>query len=77
MNPINLQHQKKLANIIDVGSCIKIENSKKLFQIIGINSKESICWIREWPLNFENYQTFALPINKVKISMSCPDIKNN
>ena len=76
MNSINLKNKKKLKDIVDIGSCIKIENSNKLFQIIGINSKKSICWIREWPLHYQNYQTFALSINKVKFSTVCPNIVN-
>ena len=76
MNPVKLKHQRKLADNLLIGSCIKIENSNKIFQIIGINSKKSIFWIREWPLNFNNYQTFGLSINKIKISTVCPTIKN-
>ena len=58
-----------------MGSCVKIEDSNKIFQIIGINQKNTICWIREWPLNFEAYQTFELAINRVLLSTICP--RNN
>ena len=76
MNPSNLKQKRKLEDIVDIGSCIKIKNSNKIFQIIGINSKKSICWIREWPLNYEHHQTFAIPIKNVKFSKVCPVIKD-
>ena len=76
MNQVKLKNKSKLEDIIDIGFCIKIENSNKLFQIVGINSKKSICWIREWPLNYVNYQTFALSISKIKLFTSCPNISN-
>ena len=75
MDPIRLKHQSKVSDIVDLGTCIKIENSNKIFQIIGINSKNSICWIREWPLNHESYQKFAISINKVKLSTICPSVR--
>jgi len=75
MDPIRLKHQSKVSDIVDLGTCIKIENSNKIFQIIGINSKNSICWIREWPLNYESYQKFAISINKVKLSTICPSVR--
>ena len=75
MNPIRLKNESKLSDIVDLGSCVKIENSSKIFQIIGINSKNSICWIREWPLNYESYQKFAISIKKVKLSTICPTLK--
>ncbi len=76
MNPVKLEYSKNIADNLHIGSCIKIENSNKIFQIIGINSKKSIFWIREWPLNFDNYQTFGLSIDKIKISTVCPNIRN-
>ena len=75
MDPIRLKHQSKVSDIVDLGTCIKIENSNKIFQIIGINSKNSICWIREWPLNYESYQKFEISINKVKLSTICPTVR--
>ena len=29
------------------GACVKIKNSKKTFQVVGINRKSKVCWIRE------------------------------
>ncbi len=76
MNTIKVKNQKKLTEIVDIGSCIKIENSNKIFQIIGINCKKSICWIREWPINYDCYKTFTLSINKIKVSAVCSNIRN-
>ena len=76
MKPVKSKNKAKLVDNLNIGSCIKIENSNKTFQIIGINNKKSIFWIREWPLNFESYQTFGLSTNKIKISTVCPNIKN-
>ena len=75
MNQIRLKHQSNVSDIVDLGTCIKIQNSNKIFQIIGINSKKSICWIREWPLNYESYHKFAISINKVKLSTICPMVR--
>ena len=76
MNQINLKRHREIEDIIDIGSCIKIEDSNKTFQIIGLNNKKTICWIRELPLNYDHYETFALSINKVKLSTECPTFRN-
>ena len=31
------------------GACVKIKNSNKTFQVIGLNINKEICWVREWP----------------------------
>ena len=31
------------------GACVKIKNSNKTFQVIGLNRGKEICWVREWP----------------------------
>ena len=31
------------------GACVKIKNSNKTFQVIGLNIGKEICWVREWP----------------------------
>ena len=28
------------------GACVKIKNSQKTFQVVGINPKSNVCWIR-------------------------------
>ncbi len=44
---------------------------KKSYQVIGINQNKDICWVREWPLNFNMYETFELSIDKITISTKC------
>jgi len=31
------------------GACVRIKNSNKTLQVIGINIGKIICWVREWP----------------------------
>ena len=44
------------------GACVKIINSNKTFQVIGINIGKEICWVREWPFACNSKKTFALEI---------------
>ena len=67
----NIDSSKDIKENIDIGKCIKIINSEKNFQVIGFNPKMNICWVREWPINFCEYKTFELSINKITISSSC------
>ena len=53
------------------GSCVKIKNSQKTFQVVGINPKNKVCWIREWPFNLEANKTFSLEINQITIQIFC------
>ena len=53
------------------GACIKIINSQKTYQVIGINPKNNICWIREWPFDSEFKKTFALEISQISLQMFC------
>ena len=69
-----LNIKREIKDLINLGSCIKIKNSNKFFQIIGINQKKKVCWIREWPLNYDSYKTFELSVNKIIISTICPTI---
>ena len=55
---------------------LKCKDCDKDFQIIGLNHKRSICWVREWPLNFNPYKTFTLSINNIVFSTSCELVKN-
>ena len=57
----------KGANNIKVGKCIKIKNSKKTFQIVGLNDKRKICWVREWPIKNSAHATFQLSVNNILI----------
>ena len=53
------------------GACVKIKNSKKTFQVIGINQKSKVCWIREWPFALEVNKTFSLKINQITLQTFC------
>ena len=53
------------------GACVKIKNSQKIFQVVGINQKSNVCWIREWPIALEVNKTFSLEINQITIQTFC------
>ena len=53
------------------GACVKIKNSKKTFQIIGINICQEICWVREWPFAYNSKKTFALEISQITLQIYC------
>ncbi len=53
------------------GACVKIKNSNKNFQIIGINISKEICWVREWPFAYNYKKTFALEISQITLQMFC------
>ena len=55
------------------GACVKIKNSKKTFQVIGINIGKEICWVREWPFACDSKKTFALEISQITIQVFCPN----
>ena len=55
------------ANNIKIGKCIKIKNSKKTFQIVGLNNKRKICWVREWPIKNSSHFTFQLSVKNILI----------
>jgi len=55
------------------GSCVKIKNSKKTFQVIGINIEKKICWIREWPFPSVDKKTFALEISQITLQTYCSE----
>jgi len=57
----------KGANNIKIGEFIKIKNSKKIFQIVGLNDKRKICWVREWPIKNSDHVTFQLSVNNILI----------
>tara|TARA_B100000212_G_scaffold88136_1_gene64471 strand:+ start:184 stop:447 length:264 start_codon:yes stop_codon:yes gene_type:complete len=67
----------KGANNIKIGECIKIKNSKKTFQIVGLNFKRKICWVREWPLKNKVHATFELSVNNILIPTICRFKNNN
>ena len=53
------------------GACVKIKNSNKTFQVIGINIVKKICWVREWPFAFNSKKTFALEISQIILQIYC------
>ena len=61
----------KKTNNIKIGNYIKIKNSKKTFQIVGLNNKRNICWVREWPLKNSFHSTFEVSVNNILIPTIC------
>jgi len=53
------------------GACVKIKNSNKTFQVIGINIGKKICWVREWPFAYDSKKTFALEISQITLQIFC------
>ena len=58
------------------GACVKIKNSQKTFQVVGINPESKVCWIREWPFALEVNKTFSLEINQITLQTFCSDSFN-
>ena len=53
------------------GACVKIKNSNKTFQVIGINIVKKICWVREWPFACNSKKTFPLEISHITMQIFC------
>ncbi len=53
------------------GACVKIKNSQKTFQVIGINADNKICWVREWPFAPKSGKTFAIEISQISLKIFC------
>ena len=53
------------------GACVKIKNSNKTFQVIGLNIGKEICWVREWPFACNSKKTFALKIIQITVQIFC------
>ena len=53
------------------GACVKIKNSNKTFQVIGLNKGKEICWVREWPFAYNSKKTFALEISQITLQIFC------
>ena len=53
------------------GACVKIKNSNKTFQVIGLNISKEICWVREWPFACNSKKTFALGISQITFQIFC------
>ena len=53
------------------GACVKIKNSNKTFQVIGLNRGKEICWVREWPFACDSKKTFALELSQITFQIFC------
>ena len=53
------------------GACVRIKNSNKTFQVIGLNIGKKICWVREWPFACGSKKTFALEISQITLQIFC------
>ena len=53
------------------GACVKIKNSNKTFQVIGLNIGKEICWVREWPFACNSKKTFPLEIGHITMQILC------
>jgi hypothetical protein len=53
------------------GACVRIKNSNKTFQVIGLNMGKKICWVREWPFAYDSKKTFALEISQITLQIFC------
>jgi len=53
------------------GACVKIKNSNKTFQVVGLNIGKKICWVREWPFACDSKKTFALEISQITLQIFC------
>ena len=53
------------------GACVKIKNNNKTFQVIGMNQDKKICWVREWPFDFNSKKTFALEMSQITLQIFC------
>ena len=53
------------------GACVRIKNSNKTFQVIGLNIGKKICWVREWPFSCDSKKTFVLEISQITLQIFC------
>ena len=53
------------------GACVRIKNSNKTYQVIGLNIGKKICWVREWPFACDSKKTFALAISQITLQIFC------
>ena len=67
-----LNTKKSFKNLYK-GACVKIKNSQKTFQVVGINPESKVCWIREWPFALEVNKTFSLEMNQITLQTFCSD----
>ncbi len=73
----SISNANEISENLFKGACVKIKNSQKTFQVIGINPKSKVCWIREWPFSSEVNKTFSLKINEITLQTFCSNTLNN
>ncbi len=76
IHPRLLENEHENSNLICTeklykGACVKIKNSNKTFQVIGINIGKKICWVREWPFAYNSKKTFPLEISNIDMQIFC------
>ena len=76
IHPILLDKKHENSNLfcsenLYKGACVKIKNSDKTFQVIGINIGKKICWVREWPFACNSRKTFSLEISLITMQIFC------
>ena len=52
---------------LNQGDCIQIESDEGLFQVIGVDDEQEICWIRKWPLLPKGSPVFEISIKQVAL----------
>ena len=67
----NKDNSDKQCESLYKGACVRIRNSTKTFQIIGLNLENNTCWVREWPFDLHKNKTFALKINQITLQTIC------
>ena len=65
-NRVSQSTQKDEA-VLHQGDCVQLIDDKNLFQIIGIDNKHKICWVRRWPLLPKGSPVFEIPIRKIAV----------
>ena len=58
------------------GACVKIKNTNKTFQVIGINIGKKICWVRECPFARNSKKTIPLDISQITLQIFCSNISS-
>ena len=73
IHPKILDNKNKLISSENLykGACVRIKNSNKTFQVIGLNIGKKICWVREWPFACDSKKTFALEISQITLQIFC------
>ena len=71
LDNINEKNNLNSSENLYKGACVKIKNSNKTFQVIGLNIGKKICWVREWPFACDSKKTFALEISQITLQIFC------